>query len=115
MGLDDLDSALSDEYGDLGDELSAGLDRETKHELALLSAALGTDRDELVRRGIHALFRRTLDTGDLDFHLREAFDVTYDEYLSGMTYDEMTGGAGGAAGGGGGGYPERNDDRRYQQ
>jgi len=111
MSLDDLDDAITAEYGDLDDEIAVGLDRETKHELSLLAAALGTDRDELVRRGIHALFRRTLDTGDLDFHLRQAFDVTYDEYLSGMTYDEMAGGAGG----GGGGYPERSDERRYQQ
>ena len=112
MSLDDLDDAITAEYGDLDDEIGVELDRETKHELSLLAAALGTDRDELVRRGIHALFRRTLDTGDLDFHLRQAFDVTYDEYLSGMTYDEMTGGAGA---GGAGGYPERSDERRYQQ
>ena len=111
MSLDDLDDAITAEYGDLDDEIGVELDRETKHELSLLAAALGTDRDELVRRGVHALFRRTLDTGDLDFHLRQAFDVTYDEYLSGMTYDEMTGGAGGGAGG----YPERSDERRYQQ
>lgn len=106
MGLDDLDSAVTDAYGDLDDELGVGLDRETKHELALLAAALGTDREELVRRGIHALFRRTLETGDLDFHLRQAFDVTYDEYLSGMTYDEMTGQSN---------VPQPSDERRYQQ
>ena len=106
MGLDDLDAAVTEEYGDLDDEIDVALDRETKHELALLSAALGTDRDELLRRGIHALFRRTLDTGDLDFHLRQGFDATYDEYLSGMTFDEMTGQSQ---------YPSPGDDRRYQQ
>jgi hypothetical protein len=107
MGLDDLDAAITVEYGDLDDEIPVELDRETKHELALLSAALGTDRDELLRRGVHALFRRTLDAGDLDFHLRQAFDVTYDEYLSGMTYDEMTGADQFP-------QPAENDDRRYQ-
>jgi hypothetical protein len=41
----------------------------------------------------------------LDFHLRQGYDVTYDEYLSGMTYDEMTGADQ---------YPQRDDERRYQ-
>ena len=105
MGLDDLDTAMTAAYDGADGTVSVDLDRETSHELALLLAAFDGDRDELFRRGIHALFRRTVDTGDLDFHLREEFDVTYDEYLSGMTYDEMTGRDQ---------YPQRDDDRRYQ-
>ena len=46
----------------------------------------------------------TVDTGRIDFHLRASYDTTYDEYLAGMTYEEMTG------------QPEPRDDgdRRYQ-
>ena len=105
MGLDDLDEAMAAAYGEMDETVTVELDRETRNELALLCAAFGGDRDELFRRGVHALFRRTVDTGDLDFHLREAFDVTYDEYLAGMTYDEMTGESQ---------YPQRDDERRYQ-
>jgi hypothetical protein len=107
MSLDDLNADVRDAYGDLGDSLAVDLDRETRNELAMLLAAAGGDPDELVRRAIHSLYRSTVDTGDLDFHLRRGYDVTYDEYLSGMTYEEM--------GGGGGSGVDRNDDRRYQQ
>jgi hypothetical protein len=107
MSLDDLDADVQSAYADLGEELSVELDRETRHELAMLRAAFQTDDvDELLRRAVHGLFRRTVDTGDLDFHLRSAYDVTYDEYLSGMTYDEMTGRDQ---------YPSPDDDRRYRQ
>lgn len=105
MGLDELEDAVGDAYADLDEETTVELDRESRNELALLSAAFGADRDELVRRGIHALFRATVDTGDLDFNLRREFDLTYDEYLAGMTYDEMTGRDQ---------YPQRDDERRYQ-
>ncbi|WP_251342848.1 hypothetical protein [Haloplanus halophilus] len=105
MGLDELTADVEDAYGALGDELAVELDRETRNELAMLSAAIGADEGELVRRAIHALYRSTVDTGDLDFHLRQGYDVTYDEYLSGMTYDEMTGADQ---------YPQRDDERRYQ-
>lgn len=105
MSLDDLDEAIRDAYRELDEEATVGLDRETRNELATLVAALDTDRDELIRRGVHILFRSTVDTGDLDFQLRREFGVTYDEYLSGMTYDEMTGQDQ---------YPQRDDDRRYQ-
>jgi hypothetical protein len=105
MTLDDLDADVMDVYGDLNDEHAVSLDRETKNELAMLAAVFDADVDELVRRGVHALFRSTVDTGDLDFHLRRGYDVTYDEYLAGMTYDEMTGADQ---------YPQRDDDRRYQ-
>lgn len=107
MSLDELDDDLQSTYADLDDGLAVDLDRETRQQLAMLETALGTDRtDELVRRAIHDLFRRTVDTGDLDFHLRSTYGVTYDEYLSGMTYDEMTGG---------GDPPALDDDRRYRQ
>jgi hypothetical protein len=106
VSLDDLDADLESAYADLEGDLVVDVDRETRQQLAMLSAALGTDRvDELVRRAVHDLFRRTVDTGDLDFHLRSTYGVTYDEYLSGMTYDEMTGG----------GPPAVDDDRRYRQ
>ncbi|WP_255167246.1 hypothetical protein [Natrononativus amylolyticus] len=106
MSLDDLDGDVTDAYADLGDELAVSLDRETRNELALLECALGPDDpDELVRRAVHMLFQTAVDTGNLDFHLRSSYDVTYDEYLSGMTFEEMTGANQ---------YPPRDDERRYQ-
>ena len=106
MGLDELDDEMMDHYSDLGEEFTVALDRETKNELAMLSAVFESkETDELVRRAIHLLFQSTVDRGNLDFHLRQGYDVTYDEYLSGMTYDEMTGASQ---------YPQRDDERRYQ-
>ncbi len=105
MSLDDLNDDVTATYGDFGDSVDVELDRETKNELAMLTAVFDADPDELVRRGVHALFRSAVDTGDLDFNLRREYDVTYDEYLSGMTYDEMTGQDQ---------YPQRDDERRYQ-
>ena len=96
MPLDDLDTDVKDVYSGLNDEHAVALDRETKNELAMLAAVFDADVDELVRRGIHALFRSTVDTGDLDFHLRQGYDVTYDE----MTGADQ--------------YPQRDDERRYQ-
>jgi hypothetical protein len=95
MSLDDLSEDVEARYDDLGDDLSVTLDRETRNELALLTNALDPDdTDELLRRAVHQFFQTTVETGRLDFHLRSGYDVTYDEYLSGMTYDEMTGGMG---------------------
>jgi len=113
MSLDDLDADLTAAAGDLGEDLPVTLDRETRTELAMLVAAFEPDDpDELLRRGIHDLFQVAVETGRLDFQLRNKYDVTYDEYLSGMTYDEMAGGAGaGGITGPDGGDP---DDRRYQ-
>ena len=108
MSLDDLQDDLEAEYADLGDELAVGLDRETRNELAMLNAAFDPDgTDELLRRAVHMLFQSAVETGNLDFHLRSAYDVTYDEYLSGMTFEEMTGGNQ---------FPQaqQKDDRRYQ-
>jgi hypothetical protein len=93
MSLDELTDDIESRYADLGDELTTSLDRETRNELALLVTALGPEEtDELLRRAVHMLFQTTAETGRLDFHLRSGYDVTYDEYLSGMTYDEMAGG-----------------------
>ncbi len=106
MSLDDLTEDITAEYSELDDELCVGLDRETKNELAMLAAAFEIDEPaELLRRGIHLLYRQTVDTGDLDFHLRSGYDVTYDEYLSGMTYEEMTGGNS---------LPSLDDSNRYR-
>ena len=110
MSLDDLTDDVKDNYGDLDDELTVATDRETRNELAMLQAALDPEEtDELVRRAVHLLFQTTVETGTLDFHLRSEYDVTYDEYLSGMTFEEMTGG---------GSLPQTGtgdpDDRRYQ-
>jgi hypothetical protein len=106
MTLDHLNTDVQDAYSDLGEDLDVALDRETRNELALLTAAYDPEStDELVRRAVHELFRRAVETGNLDFHLRSTYDCTYDEYLSGMTYEEMTGQNQ---------YPELDDDRRYQ-
>ncbi|PSQ61477.1 MAG: hypothetical protein BRD23_00055 [Halobacteriales archaeon SW_9_67_25] len=107
MSLDELTDDVRDRYGDLGDELGVDLDRETRNELAMLSVALEPEEtDELVRRAVHMLFQTAVETGNLDFHLRSGYDATYDEYLSGMTFEEMTGGEFP--------QPQQNDDRRYQ-
>ena len=108
MALEDLSTDVEAAWGDLGDDLAVDLDAETRNELAMLSAAYGPDDpDELLRRAVHMLFQTAVDTGNLDFHLRSSYDVTYDEYLSGMTYDEMTGADQFP-------QPDQNDDRRYQ-
>jgi hypothetical protein len=108
MTLEELQDDVEDSYSEFGDELSVELDRETKNELAMLSVALDSDpTDELVRRAIHAFFQATVERGTLDFHLRSGYDCTYDEYLSGMTFEDMTGG-------GQFPQPQENDDRRYQ-
>ncbi len=93
MSLDDLSADIEENYSDLGDELTVDLDSETRNELAMLESVYDPDdTDELVRRAIHMLFQTAVETGNLDFHLRSGYDVTYDEYLSGMTFDEMAGG-----------------------
>jgi len=105
MSLEDLTADVETAYDELGDGVGVDLDRETRNELAVLRAALGTDEDELIRRAVHTLFQTVVETGTMDFHLRNGYDLTYDEYLSGMTYEEM-----------GGSFPQQgtNEDRRYQ-
>jgi len=105
MSLDDLDENVTANYTALGEETTVDLDPESRNELAMLQAAMGTETDELLRRAVHALFQQTVSSGDLDFHLRSGYDVTYDEYLAGATYEEMTGANQ---------YPDRDDERRYQ-
>ena len=106
MSLDDLNEEIQTTYANFGDELAVSLDRETRNELALLETALEPEEtDELIRRAVHMLFQTTVETGNLDFHLRSGYDVTYDEYLSGMTFEEMTGANA---------YPKMDDERRYQ-
>lgn len=106
MSLEDLSDAIETEYAMIEDEHDLSLDRQTRNELAMLRTLFGTgDVDELIQRAVHLLFQSTVDTGGMDFHLRRQFDVTYDEYLSGMTFEEMRGGN----------YqPPTEDDRRYQ-
>jgi len=106
MSLDELNDDITSQYSDLDDGLAVDLDRETKNEVAMLAAVFETDDpEELLRRGVHLLYRQAVESGDLDFHLRSAYDVTYDEYLSGMTYDEMTGGDT---------LPSLDDENRYR-
>ena len=108
MSLDDLQDDVEAAYDDIDEACTVQLDRESRNELAMLTAALDPEStDELVRRAVHTLFQSTVETGNLDFHLRSGFDCTYDEYLSGMTFDEMTGADQ---------FPQaqENDDRRYQ-
>jgi len=101
---------LVDDVQDANRELKSAdfdLDREARTELAMLVAALDPeDSDELVRRAVHALFDSYVQSGKLDFNLRSAYDATYDEYLAGMSYDEMAGGQG---------LPQNEEEgRRYQ-
>ena len=108
MGLDELTTDVEAAYADLGQDLAVDLDAETRNELAVLSATLEPDgTDELLRRAVHMLFQAAVDAGNLDFHLRRGYGVTYDEYLSGMTYDEMTGADQFP-------QPDENENRRYQ-
>jgi hypothetical protein len=47
-----------------------------KDELAMLAATFETiGPAELLRRGVHALYRVTVDSSNLDFHLRSADNV----------------------------------------
>ncbi|MFB6125285.1 MAG: hypothetical protein ABEJ59_04940 [Halanaeroarchaeum sp.] len=107
MSLEDLTADVESAYADLNAE-DVALDEESLTELALLATAFETeDASALVQRAVHLLFQSSIDTGKVDFHLRSRYDVTYDEYLSGMTYDEMTGAAQ---------FPQQDDEdrRRYQ-
>ncbi len=105
MSLKELTEEMQANYT-ATNELTLSLDRETRNELALLETVLAPEEpDELVRRAIHQLFQRTVETGQMDFHLRSSYDVTYDEYLAGMTFEQMTGQDQ---------YPSLDDERRYR-
>jgi hypothetical protein len=106
MSLQDLEADVEQTYADLEDA-DLALDQEARRELTMLAAAFDTeDPSDLVQRAVHLLFQTSVDTGRLDFHLRSTYDVTYDEYLAGMSYDDMTGSP----------PPEQGEDgdRRYQ-
>ncbi len=107
MSLNDLTADVEETYESLDEEISLELDDDTRQELTMLMAAMDKDEDDIVEQAVRLLFQSTVETGKLDFHLRSVYDVTYDEYLSGMTYEEM---------GGGIEYPQQqqNDERRYQ-
>lgn len=106
MSLDDLQDEVSERNTKLTDH-AVSLDRETRTELAMLSAALNPDDvDDIVQRAVHQFFDTLVQSGKLDFHLRSEYDATYDEYLSGMSFKEMTGGQE---------FPQTEEDgRRYQ-
>lgn len=106
MGLDELDSAVESAGSELGETVTIELTQEMQQELGMLMAVLDADAGDLIERAVHLLFQSAVDTAKLDFHLRQEFDVMYDEYLSGMTFDEMTGGNIT--------YPQPDDERRYQ-
>jgi hypothetical protein len=108
MGLDDLSADIEETHSDLGEELDVDLDTETRNELAmLLNVYDPDDPDELIRRAVHMLFQSAVETGNLDFHLRSGYDVTYDEYLYAMSKDTLAQQ--------GDGFPaEDNNARRYQ-
>ncbi len=108
MSLDNLTEDVEETYESLDEELALDLDDDTRRELTMLMAAMDKeDPQDLIEEAVRLLFQSTVETGKLDFHLRSAYDVTYDEYLSGMTYEEM---------GGGIEYPQQQqkDERRYQ-
>jgi hypothetical protein len=108
MSLDNLTEDVEETYESLDEDLALDLDDDTRRELTMLMAAMDKeDPQDLIEEAVRLLFQSTVETGKLDFHLRSAYDVTYDEYLSGMTYDEM---------GGGIEYPQQQqkDERRYQ-
>jgi len=108
MSLEDLNGDIEAAYGGLDDEVTVELGREAKHELAMLIAALDDDADDLIERAVHLLFRTSIDTAKLDFHLRGEYDVTYDEYLMGETMDSYMNQAQAAS------QQDDRDNRRYQ-
>lgn len=108
MGLEDLTTDVEATYQSLPSELTLELDEEARRELTMLGTALDEeDPATLLERALHLFFQTTVDTGRLDFHLRSQYDITYDEYIAGLSYEEM-------AGGGAVPQPQQNEDRRYQ-
>jgi hypothetical protein len=89
MGLEELEAQVERNRRALDDELRVPLDGQTRDELALLAAVLGTDADEVVRRSVHEHLRVLLGNQVLDAHLRQKYDVAYDEYLAGREMDDV--------------------------
>lgn len=106
MSLEAFSRAVDDRYRSIGSEVTVSLDERTRTELAVLAATFEPESmDDLVRRAVHLLTRDAIDRGDVDMVLRRRHDVTYDEYLAGMTYEEMAGENP---------KPAADDDRRYR-
>lgn len=90
MELEALNEAITAAYERIEVDLDVAIDEQTRTELALLCAVYDTDDvDDIVRRAIHLFVQHALETGSVDLQLRQRYGLTYDEYLSGMTYDEM--------------------------
>ncbi|MFW5983805.1 MAG: hypothetical protein ACOCRA_01210 [Halobacteria archaeon] len=89
MGLDELEAQVERNRRALGDEVRVPLDGQSRDELALLAAVLGTDADEVARRAVHEYLRVLLGNQVLDAHLRQKYDVAYDEYLAGREIDDV--------------------------
>jgi hypothetical protein len=91
MGLDELNAQIERNRRALGDEVRVPLDGQSRDELALLAAVLGNDAEEVVRRAVHEHLRVLLGNQVLDAHLRQRYDVTYNEYLAGREADDISG------------------------
>jgi hypothetical protein len=89
MGLEELEAQVERNRRALDDKLRVPLDGQTRDELALLAAVLGTDADEVARRAVHEYLRVLLGNQVLDAHLRQKYDVAYDEYLAGREMDDV--------------------------
>ncbi len=89
MSLDELEKQLDRNRQALGDSVELPLDGQTRDELAFLSAVLGSDAGEILRRSVHEQLRVLLGNQILDAHLRQRYDVTYDEYLVGQEFDDV--------------------------
>ncbi|MFP4631983.1 MAG: hypothetical protein ACLFMT_00915 [Halobacteriales archaeon] len=88
MSLEDLESEIAARRSELADVLDVDVDGQCRDELALLSAVLGSPPEAVVADAVHEHLRMLLGNQVLDFHLREKYDVTYDEYLVGREVDE---------------------------
>ena len=105
MSLSAFTAAVDDHLDDLDDVVTLALDGQTKREIALLAAAFEpASVDELVRQAIHLYAQDAVDRGAIDLQLRSGYGITYDEFLAGMTYEEM----------GGSPPPTEDDERRYR-
>ncbi|WP_435358789.1 hypothetical protein [Haloarchaeobius sp. DFWS5] len=103
--IGELEADVERTYADLA-TFEADLDRQTRMELAMLATGLGTDANDLVKQAVHQFFQMNTRNGQLDFHLRAEYDVTFEEYLSGMSFDDA-GGMGAYQGAPGGQDPRR--------
>jgi len=76
MTLDDLTEDIEETYESL--DLGVDLDEGTRRELTMLLTALDEDdADDMLEEAVSLLFRSTVESGKLDFHLRSAYDVWF--------------------------------------